>query len=78
MYTDISTVMISHIVLNDNQWSVGFVVDTNDLTTTDKYQQRVLKQLTEARRKNIQYIIYKEKKYTLRLAHFTNIYISLL
>ena len=54
--------MFSHIVLNDNQWSVGFVVDTNDLTATDKYQQRVLKQLTEARRE----LIEQEKKLNMR------------
>ena len=50
MYTDISTVVFSHIVLNDGQWSVGFVLDSNDLTSTDDYQQRVLKRLTEVRR----------------------------
>ena len=42
--------MFYHIVLNDGQWSVGFVLNSNDLTSTDKYQQRVLKQLTEGRR----------------------------
>ena len=31
MYTDISTVVFSHIVLNDSQWSVGFVLDSNAL-----------------------------------------------
>ena len=51
MYTDISTVLFSHIVLNDGQWSVGFVLDSNDLTSNDDdYQQRVLKRLTEGRR----------------------------
>ena len=50
MYTDISTVVFSHIVLNDGQWSVGFVLDSNDLTSTDNYQQRVLRRLTEGRR----------------------------
>ena len=50
MYTDISTVVFSHIVLNDGQWSVGFVLDSNDLTSTDDYQQRVLKRLKEGRR----------------------------
>ena len=39
-YTDISTVLFSHIVLNDGQWSVEFVLDSNDLTSTDDYQQR--------------------------------------
>ena len=42
--------MFSHIVLNDDQWSVGFVLDSNELTSTDNYQQRVLKQLREVRR----------------------------
>ena len=51
LYTDISTVMFSNIVLNDDQWRVGFVLDTNDLTSTINYQQRVLKRLTEVRRK---------------------------
>ena len=51
MYTDISIVVFSHIVLNDGQWSVGFVLDSNDLTSTDDYQQRVLRRLTEGRRK---------------------------
>ena len=54
MYTDISTVVFSHIVLNDDQWSVGFVLDSNDLTSTDDYQQRVLKRLTEGRREWIE------------------------
>ena len=54
MYTDISTVVFSHIVLNDGQWSVGFVLDSNELTSTDNYQQRVLKQLTEGRRQWIE------------------------
>ena len=54
MYTDISTLVFSHIVLNDGQWSVGFVLDSNELTSTDNYQQRVLKQLTEVRRQWIE------------------------
>ena len=32
MYTDISTVVFYHIVLNDGQWTVGFVLDSNGLT----------------------------------------------
>ena len=40
LYTDISTVVFSHIVLNDGQWSVGFVLDSNDLTSSYNYQQR--------------------------------------
>ena len=43
--------LFSHIVLNDDQWSVGFVLDTNDLISTINYQQRVLKRFTEVRRK---------------------------
>ena len=54
MYTDISTLVFSHIVLNDGQWSVGFVLDSNELTSTDNYQQRILKQLTEGRRQWIE------------------------
>ena len=50
MYTDISIIVFSHIVLNGSQWSVGLVLDSNDLTSTDKYQQRALKQLIEGRR----------------------------
>ena len=46
--------MFSHIVLNDDQWSVGFALDSNELTSTDNYQQRVLKQLTEVRRQWIE------------------------
>ena len=46
--------MFSHIVINDDQWSVGFVLDSNELTSTDNYQQRVLKQLTEVRRQWIE------------------------
>ena len=46
--------MFSHIVLNDGQWSVGFVLDSNELTSTDNYQQRILKQLTEGRRQWIE------------------------
>ena len=54
MYTDISTVVFSHIVLNDGQWTVGFVLDSNDLASTNKYQQRVLKQFTEVRKEWIE------------------------
>ena len=32
MYTDISIVVFSHIVLNDGQWTVGFVLDSNALS----------------------------------------------
>ena len=32
MYIDISTVVFSHIVLNDGQWTVGFVLDSNALS----------------------------------------------
>ena len=46
--------MFSYIVFIDDQWSVGFVLDSNELTTTDNYQQRVLKQLTEVRRQWIE------------------------
>ena len=46
--------MFSHIVLNDNHWSVGFVLDSNELISTYNYQQRVLKQLTEVRREWIE------------------------
>ena len=42
--------MFSHIVLNDGQWSVGFVLNSNDLMSTDNYQQGVLKQLAKGRR----------------------------
>ena len=51
MYTDISTVVFSHIVLNDGQWTVGFVLDSNALALTNDYQQRVLKRLMEGRTK---------------------------
>ena len=61
MYADINTLVFSHIVLNDGQWSVGFVLDSNELTSTDNYQQRVLKQLTEGRR---QWIEQQETKPT--------------
>ena len=46
MYTDISTVVFSHIVLNDGQWSVGFLLDSNALT--------ILQRLTELRRELIE------------------------
>ena len=32
MYTDISTVVLSDIVLKDGQWSLGFVLDSNGLS----------------------------------------------
>ena len=54
MYTDISTVVFSHIVLNDGQWSVGFVLDSNALASTIDYQLRVLKQLIDIRRQWIE------------------------
>ena len=41
--------MFSHIVLNDGQWSVGFVLDSNALASTIDYQERVLKRLIEGR-----------------------------
>ena len=53
MYTDISTVVFSHIVLNDGQWSVGFALDSNALT--------ILQRLTEVRR---QWIEQQETKPT--------------
>ena len=52
--------MFSHIVLNDDQWSVGFVLDTNDLISTINYQQRVLKRFTEVRRKWIDQQQYQD------------------
>ena len=54
MYTDISTVMFFHIVLNDGQWSVGFVLDSDDLFLTYNYQQIVLNRLIEVRREWIE------------------------
>ena len=54
--------MFSHIVLYDGHWSVGFILDSNELTSTDNYQQRVLKQLTEVRRK--QWIEQQQTKST--------------
>ena len=54
MYTDISTVVFFNIVLNDDQWTVGFVLDSNNLSSTDNYQQRVLKRLIEGRREWIE------------------------
>ena len=62
MYTAISTVVFSHIVLNDGQWSMGFILDSKDLISTDRYQQRVLKQLAEGRRE----WIHQEKKLNMR------------
>ena len=52
MYTDIS--IFSHIVLNDDEWTVGFVLDTNDPTSIDTYQTRLIKQLTGGRKEWIQ------------------------
>ena len=46
--------MFSDIVLNDDQWSVGFVLDSNELTSTDNYQQRVIKQLTKVKEEYIE------------------------
>ena len=54
MYIEISIVVFSHIVLNDGQWSVGFVLDSNALASTNDYQQRVLKRLIEVRREWIE------------------------
>ena len=62
MYSDISTVVFSHIVLNDGQWSVEFVLDSIDRVSTDMYQQRVLRQLIERRREWIE----QEKKLNMR------------
>ena len=50
--------MFSHVVLNDGKWSVKLVLDSNDLSSTDKYQERVLEQVMEQRGKCIQ----QEKK----------------
>ena len=54
MYTEITTVMFFNIVLNYGQWSVGFVLDTNDLTSTYIHQERVLKPFTEVKRQWIE------------------------
>ena len=35
LYTDISTIMFYHIVLNDGQWSVEFVLDSKALSVTN-------------------------------------------
>ena len=41
MYTDISTVVFSHIVLNDVQWSVAFVLHSDVLNVIKTvYQKR--------------------------------------
>ena len=56
MYTDISTVVFTHIVLNDGQWSVGFILDSNNLASTNKYQRRVLKRFAEVRKEWIEQI----------------------
>ena len=48
MYTDISTVVFSHIVLNDGQWSVGFVLDSNALSVIKAvYDVRKLQKKSE-------------------------------
>ena len=49
LYNDIGTLLFSRIVLNNDQWSVSLVLDSNELTSTDNYQQRVVKQLAERR-----------------------------
>ena len=46
--------MFSYIVFNNDQWSVEFVLDSNELTSMGNYQQRVLKQLTKVRREWIE------------------------
>ena len=43
--------MFSHIVLKDNQRSVGFVLDSKALTSSTDYQLKVFKQLKKVRRK---------------------------
>ena len=48
MYTDISTVVFSHIVLKDGQWSVGFVLDSNALSVIKAvYDVRKLQKKSE-------------------------------
>ena len=68
LYTDISTLVFSHIVLNDGQWSIGFVLDYNALISCDDNQLSVLKRLTEVRRKwieqgdkDLQLVVYSLK-----------------
>ena len=46
--------MFSYIVFNNDQWSVEFVLDSNELTSMGNYQQRLLKQLTKVRKKWIE------------------------
>ena len=48
--------MFSHIVLNDGQWSVGFVLDFNDLTSTD-YKKIALERLWIVQNQN--YLLMK-------------------
>ena len=57
--------MFSHIVLNNDHWSVGFILDSNELISTDNYQQRVLKQITELRRQWIEQQLTKSTQYNL-------------
>ena len=53
MYTDISTVVFSHIVLNDGQWSVGFVLDSNALSViTAVYNERRPQRKSEKEERN--------------------------
>ena len=54
--------ILSHIVLNDGQWSVGFVLDSNNLTSSGDFQQRALKQLKEEKRDQVEQV--EEKKRT--------------
>ena len=52
LYTDIF--VFYHIVLNDGQWSIEFVLNSNYLMSTDNYQHGILKQLAKGRRQWIE------------------------
>ena len=43
-----------YTVLNDDQWSLEFVLDSNELTSMGNYKQSVLKQLIKLKREWIE------------------------
>ena len=59
--------ILSHIVLKGGQWSVGFILDSNHLTSTGDFQQRALNQLKEERRDQIEQV--EKKTRTLSFIH---------
>ena len=65
MYTDISTIIFCHIGLNDDQWSIGFVLNSHGLSVINTVYDERKSQIKDKRHessqeKKVQYTYHKE------------------